>query len=204
MKKYLILCLILFSCVARAQVKTIAPGEIAPDIKLLNVDDKIVSFNNYPDAKGFIVVFICNTCPYSKAYEQRIIELNGKYSLLGFPVIAINPNDPGSSPGDSFEKMKERARSSQYTFPYLYDEGQVVTKLYGPKSTPTVFVISKTNRGNIIEYSGAIDNDTPNSNPDKTKYVEEAVSSILKNGKPKVTVTKAIGCRISWKKDKQG
>jgi len=129
--------------------------------------------------------------------------LDKKYASKGFPVIAINPNDPETSPGDSFGKMKERAKSSQYTFPYLYDEGQVVTMLYGPKATPTVFIIGKTSRGNIIEYSGAIDNDTPNTNPDKIKYVEEAISSVLKNEEPKITVTKAIGCRISWKKDKQ-
>ncbi|MEP6949817.1 MAG: thioredoxin family protein [Ginsengibacter sp.] len=204
MKKYITICFTFFCFFTKAQVITIAPGKIAPDIKLLNIDDKLVSFNDYPSAKGFIVVFTCNTCPYSKAYEQRIIELNNKYAALGFPVIAINPNDPEASPGDNFAKMKQRAKSSKYNFPYLYDKGQAVTTLYGAKNTPHVFIVSKTAQGNIIEYTGAIDNDTPNTNPGKTRYVEEALSALLNNKKPAITVTKAIGCRVSWKKDKQG
>jgi peroxiredoxin len=204
MKKCFIIFFIFLNVFARAQVTTLTPGQAAPAIKLLNVDDKIVSFDDYPSAKGFIVIFTCNTCPYSKAYEQRIVELNDKYAPLGFPVIAINPNDPEASPGDSFKKMKERAQSSKYSFPYLYDEGQVITAAYGAKNTPHVFIVSKTASGNIIEYTGAIDNDTPDTNPDKTKYVEEVISALMNNKKPTTTVTKAIGCRISWKKNKQG
>lgn len=201
MKKYITICFAFIYFFANAQVTTIVPGALAPDIKLLGTNDKVVSFADYPSVKGFIVIFTCNTCPYSKAYEQRIIELNSKYASLGFPVIAINPNDPGVSPGDSFAKMKDRAKSSNYNFPYLYDKGQAVTTLYGAKNTPHVFVVSKTAQGNMIEYTGAIDNDTPNTNPDKMKYVEDAISSLLDNKKPPLTVTKAIGCRISWKKD---
>jgi len=202
MKNSLVILFAFFNILSSAQVKTLAPGEIAPTIKLLNVDDKIVSLDDYSSARGFIIVFICNTCPYSKAYEQRIIELDKKYSGMGFPVIAINPNDPESSPGDSFAEMKKRAHASGYTFPYLYDEGQVITSSYGPKSTPYVFIISKNSNGNKIEYTGAIDNDTPNNDPHKIKYVEDAVTALMNNSSPSVAVTKAIGCRISWKKIK--
>lgn len=200
MKKYIAICFVLFCFSLQAQVTTITPGKIAPDIKLKNVNDKLVSFDDYPSAKGFIVVFTCNTCPYSKRYEQRIIELNNKYSALGFPVIAVNPNDPQSSPGDSFEEMKKHAASNKFTFPYLYDDGQLITAAYGAKNTPHVFVISKTAQGNIVEYTGAIDNDAENTDPAKTKYVEDAITALLNNNKPAITITKAIGCRISWKK----
>jgi thiol-disulfide isomerase/thioredoxin len=200
MKKYLTIYFAFFCLLAGAQIKTLTPGEIAPDIKLLNINGKVVSFNDFPSSKGFIIVFTCNTCPYSKAYEQRIIELDKKYASLGFPVIAINPNDPNASQGDSFEKMKQRAKSSKYTFPYLYDKGQMVTSLYEPKNTPYVFIVSKTKEGNIIEYTGAIDNDTQDTNPDKIKYVEDAISALINNKKPAISVTKGIGCRISWKK----
>src|SRR5258706_13459566 len=103
MKKYTAICFTLFCFSLHAQVTTIIPGKPAPVIKLKNVDNKFVSFDDYQSAKGFIVVFTCNTCPYSRRYEQRIIDLNNKYAPLGFPVIAVNPNDPVSSPGDSFE-----------------------------------------------------------------------------------------------------
>lgn len=91
MKSSLIMLFAIVCFVAKAQVTTITPGKTAPDFKLKNVDNKEVSFNSYPNAKGFIVVFTCNTCPYSKMYEQKIIDLNEKYAAAGFPVIAINP-----------------------------------------------------------------------------------------------------------------
>jgi len=199
-----VLFLVIFTCpclATYAQNKTIAPGKTAPLIKLKNVDDKTVSFGDYPSAYGFVVIFICNTCPYSKAYEQRIMDLDKKYSLQHFPIIAVNPSDPVLSPGDSFIKMKEHAKSRHYTFPYLYDEGQVITNLYGARTTPHVFVISKNAGSYTVEYTGAIDNDAQNNNPDKINYVEDAIAALLNNKKPAVTVTRAIGCSISRKKN---
>jgi len=199
-----VLFLVIFTCpclATYAQNTTIAPGKTAPLIKLKNVDDKTVSFGDYPSAYGFVVIFICNTCPYSKAYEQRIMDLDKKYSLQHFPIIAVNPSDPVLSPGDSFIKMKEHAKSRHYTFPYLYDEGQVITNLYGARTTPHVFVISKNAGSYTVEYTGAIDNDTQNNNPDKINYVEDAIAALLNNKKPAVTVTRAIGCSISRKKN---
>ena len=182
-----------------AQHTPIIPGKPAPFIKLKNIDDKTVSFDDYPSAKGFIVVFICNTCPYSKAYEQRIKDLDNKYSPQHFPVIAIDPNDPAVSPDDSFIKMKEHAKSRHYTFPYLYDEGQVVTNLYGATSTPHVFIVSKIGDKYRVEYTGAVDNDMQNKNPAKISYAEDAISALLNNKKPAVAVTKAIGCGVRRK-----
>jgi len=200
MKIYFAIAASLLILFAAAQQPPLTPGKVAPDIKLISVSDKTISLNDYPQAKGFIIVFTCNTCPYAKAYEQRIIELNNHYASLGFPVIAINPNDPAVSPGDSFEKMKALAKSRNYTFPYLFDEGQIVTAQYGAKNTPHVFVVTKNNSGYIVEYVGAIDNDTPDTNPDKTKYVEDAVNALLQNNKPAVSSTKAIGCSVKWKR----
>ena len=199
MKLFLTLFFAATCFVCTAQIRTLTPGQNAPDFKLENIDNKEVSFRNFTDAKGYIIVFTCNTCPYAKAYEQRIIELNDKYASAGFPVIAINPNDPEVSRGDSFDKMKDVAKSKHYTFPYLFDEGQVATNAYGARNTPHVFVVAKTNGGNIVQYTGAIDNDPEDSNPNKIKYVEEVINSLNKNEKPSYTVTKAIGCTVKRK-----
>jgi peroxiredoxin len=200
MKIYLALALVVLSLAGLSQSPTLTPGQTAPDFSLTNVDNKSVSLKDYPSAKGFILVFTCNTCPYSKAYEQRINELNAKYESKGFPVVAINPNSASASPGDSFEKMKEHAKSAKFTFPYLYDKDQTVTTTYGARNTPHVFVVLKTTLGNVIEYTGAIDNDTQNTSPGKTLFVEDAVNALLKNVKPERAVTKAIGCSVKWKK----
>lgn len=184
---------------AQAQTATLKAGENAPDFKLKNVDGKEISFASFPKAKGFIVVFTCNTCPYAVAYEQRIIELDKKFKPQGYPVIAINPNDPEASKADSFDKMQQLAKDKKYPFPYLFDAGQKVTDQYGAKHTPHLFLVSKTAKGNTIEYVGAIDNDPEGTKTEKTKYVEDAIISLKNNKKPAVTQTKEIGCTVKRK-----
>jgi peroxiredoxin len=184
---------------AQAQTATLKAGQTAPDFKLKNVDDKEVSFASYPKAKGFIVVFTCNTCPYAVAYEQRIIELDKKFKPQGYPVIAINPNDPEASKADAYDKMQQLAKDKKYPFPYLFDQGQVVTDQYGAKHTPHLFIVSKTSKGNIVEYVGAIDNDPEGTKTEKTKYAEDVIAALKSNQKPAITETKEIGCTVKRK-----
>ena len=86
------------------------PGDKASDFSLVNVNGKKVSLSDYKDAKGFIIVFTCNHCPYAKMYEQRIIDLHNKYAGQGYPIIAINPNDPNEVPEDGMKQMKKLAK----------------------------------------------------------------------------------------------
>jgi len=104
-------------------------GDIATDFKLENVDGKMDSLSDYKEAKGYIVIFTCNTCPYAQAYEERIVELDKKYAAKGFPVIAIMPNNPKIQSGDNMEAMKSNAKQKGFTFPYLMDEGQKIYSL---------------------------------------------------------------------------
>lgn len=199
MKKCITVLLIFTALFSQAQNNTLQAGQAAPDFKLKNVDNKEVSFSNYPDAKGFIVVFTCNTCPYAIGYEQRIIDLDKKFKPQGYPVIAINPNDPEASKADTFDKMQALAKEKKYTFPYLFDQGQLVTDQYGAKRTPHLFIVSKTEKGTIVEYTGAIDNDPEGNNKERIKYVEDVITSLKNNQKPTLTITKEIGCTIKRK-----
>lgn len=171
-------------------------GDVATDFSLKNVNNKHVSLNDFKDAKGFIVVFTCNHCPYAVAYEDRIIALDQKYKKLGYPVIAINPNNPAVQPKDSFDLMKERAKEKAFTFPYLFDEGQKVYPQYGATKTPHVYLLQKTKKGNIVKYIGAIDDNYNDPSAVKVKYVENAVNSLLDGKEIEVKTTKAIGCSI--------
>lgn len=174
-------------------------GDVATGFELPNVDGKMVSLDSYKDAKGFVVIFTCNTCPYAKLYEQRIIELDKKYSGKGFPVIAINPNDISKQPGDTMEKMKERSSAKGYTFPYLRDDKQNVARAYGATKTPHVYVLNKEGNKLRVEYIGAID-DSPSEEADVSQtYVEDAINALLDGKKPAVTSKRAIGCTIKWK-----
>ncbi len=172
-------------------------GDIADDFKLKNIDGKMISMADYKDAKGFIVVFTCNTCPYSVANEDRLNALDAKYKAKGYPVIAINPNNPSVQPGDSFEKMKVRAKEKSFSFPYLFDDGQKVFPKYGATKTPHVYVLNKEDEGFLkVKYIGAIDDSSRNASNVKTKYVENAVDALLDGKEVETTNTKAIGCSI--------
>ncbi|WP_299517072.1 thioredoxin family protein, partial [uncultured Flavobacterium sp.] len=161
---------------------------------LKNVDNKNVSLKDYKDAKGFIVIFTCNHCPYAVAYEDRIIDLDKKYKKLGYPVIAINPNNPEKQKDDSFDKMQVRAKEKGFTFPYLFDDGQKIYPQYGATKTPHVYILQKTDKGNVVQYIGAIDDNHSDETAVKQKYVENAVDALLKKQEVKVKTTKAIGC----------
>ncbi len=175
-------------------------GDKAPDFRLKNVDGKMVSLADYTQAKGFIVIFSCNHCPFVKAYEDRMIALHEKYASKGFPVIAINSNDPEVVPEDSFDKMVERAQQKKFPFVYLFDEGQKIYPLYGAARTPHVYILSKKANDLVVEYIGTIDDNYKDASAVKEKYVENAVDALLSGKKPAVTETKAVGCSIKVKK----
>ncbi|TYP97548.1 AhpC/TSA family protein [Tenacibaculum adriaticum] len=178
-------------------IKGYKVGDTVEDFSLKNIDGKKISLKDYNKAKGIILVFTCNHCPFSKMYEDRIIALDKKYKNLGYPVVAINPNDPAVSPGDDFESMKERAKTKGFTFPYLFDEGQKVYPKFGATRTPHVFVLSKKEDNSmVVSYIGAIDNNSGNANEASEKYVEAAVDNLLAGKAPVTTETKAIGCSI--------
>lgn len=171
-------------------------GDVATDFSLKNVDGKKVSLKDFKDAKGYIVIFTCNHCPYAIAYEDRIIALDKEFKRQGYPVIAINPNNPAKQKDDSFEKMQQRAKEKGFTFPYLVDEGQKIYPQYGATKTPHVYILEKTAKGNVVKYIGAIDDNYEDEAAVKQKYVENAVNALLKGKDVPVKETKAIGCSI--------
>lgn len=171
-------------------------GDVATDFKLKNVDGKSVSLSDFKTAKGFIVIFTCNHCPYAVAYEDRIIALDKQFRSKGYPVIAINPNNPEKQKEDSFDLMKVRAKEKGFTFPYLFDDGQQIYPQYGATKTPHVYVLEKTAKGNIVRYIGAIDDNYEDAGAVKNRYVEDAVNALLSGREVPVKQTKAIGCSI--------
>ncbi len=200
MKKILISMLAIALFVAGRPEKTgYEVGDVAADFKLKNVDGKMISLADFKEAKGFIIIFDCNTCPVSKAYNSRIMALNKKYAPLGFPVVAINPNSPEVVAEESYEEMVKLAKKKGYDFPYLYDESQQVVKTFGATNTPHVFILHKNNNELKVAYIGAIDDSSRGGADVSKKYVENAVDQLL-SGKPvETTKTKAIGCSVKWK-----
>lgn len=175
------------------------PGDKALNFNLKNVDGRMVSLASDPKAKGYIMVFTCNTCPVAQSYEDRVVALHQKYAGLGYPVVAINPNDASRSTGDDAAHMKQRAEAKKYGFAYLTDATQEVARTYGALRTPHVYVVQRVGSDWLVRYVGAIDNNSGDADGASKKYVAEAVDALLADRPVPTATTKAIGCGIKWK-----
>jgi peroxiredoxin len=203
MKKSLLFtfALILLSSIAsstlNAQKLGYSIGDKVEDFKLKNVNGKMLSMADYKKAKGFVVIFTCNHCPFSIAYEDRIIALDKKIKSQGYQTILINPNDPSieAAKDDSYELMKVRAKEKKFDFPYLFDEGQNIFPKFGATKTPDCFIVQKTDKGLELAYRGAFDDNREESEV-KIKYIENAVDALVSGKKPEPAETKAFGCSI--------
>lgn len=172
-------------------------GDTASDFSLKSTTGNFVSLSDFEDAKGYIVIFTCNHCPYAVFYEDRIIELHNKYANQGYPVIAINPNDPEVVPEDDFDQMAVRAAEKSFPFVYLFDGKQEVFPKYGATKTPHVYLLDKEM---TVKYIGAIDDSPKDPTTVDEKYLENAIDAVMMGKNPNPDATKAIGCSIKVKK----
>lgn len=172
-------------------------GDTATDFSLKGTDGQMHSLESIEGAKGYVVVFTCNHCPYSKAYEDRLIALQTKYAEQGYPIVAINPNDPEVNEDDSYELMKVRAKEKGFNFLYLFDDGQKIYPQYGATKTPHVFLLDADRK---VRYIGAIDDNSRNPKEVKETFLADAIEALKAGNEPSPTTTKAIGCSIKSKK----
>ena len=170
-----------------------------------SVDNKKVSLNDYKDAKGFVVVFICNKCPMAKLYSERLNKINEKYKTQKVYLLAINSMDTLAYAEESFKLMQKKATKDKFNFPYLQDKKQVVAKQFNATHTPQAFIIWKNKESNkfLIKYQGAIDDNATEPENAGNHYLTSAIDDLLQNkpvAKPK---TDSFGCRIFFRGEKQ-
>jgi thiol-disulfide isomerase/thioredoxin len=193
-----------------AQHPTLAIGSAAPDFSLPGIDGKIHKLSDYSDARVLAIVFTCNHCPTAQLYESRIKKLADDYRGRGVTLVAIEPNDPEAvwlselgytDVSDSLQEMKIRAAYRNFNFPYLYDgETQSVSRAYGPKATPHVFVFDEERK---LRYEGRVDNSQRESLV-KTQDARNAIDALLAHQPVKVQHTGVFGCSTKWKSKHEG
>jgi peroxiredoxin len=192
MKNLIILSFLFTSLLASAQGYKI--GDTVKDFKLNNVDGRDVSLADYGDtAQGYVIVFTCNHCPFAKMYEQRFIDFHNKYADRGWPIIAINPNNPETVPDDSPEAMAAIAQEKNYPFVYLFDAGQQVYPQFGATKTPHIFLLDKDMK---VRYIGAFDNNAESADAATKHYLKDAIEAIEAGKDPEPATTRAVGCTI--------
>lgn len=175
----------------------LALGTPAPDFSLPDPAGKIHSLKDNPSAKGHLVVFMCNHCPYVIHLQKKLSEVATRYQALGINVIAINSNDAEKYPADRPEKMAEDIRKFHYTFPYLFDETQQVAKNYKAACTPDFFLFDASKR---LVYRGQFDESRPgNGIPVTGKDLTNALDQVLAGKTPSPDQRPSMGCNIKWK-----
>ena len=172
-------------------------GTTAPDFRLPDVSDKLVSRDDFKSASALLVMFVCNHCPYVKHIQAGLVQLAKDYQPKGVAIVATSSNDAEKYPDDSPAKMQDEARAAGYTFPYLYDATQTVAKAYRAACTPDFFLFDKNFK---LAYRGQFDAARPkNPEPVSGKDMRAALDALLAGRTPSVDQVPSVGCNIKWK-----
>ncbi|MGA4577768.1 thioredoxin family protein [Limisphaera sp. VF-2] len=172
-------------------------GTPAPEFRLPDTNGRWVSLADFPGAAAYLVMFLCNHCPYVKHIRSALAEFAREYQKRGVAIVGINSNDIERYPEDSPERMKEEVRTAGYTFPYLFDETQEVAKAYRAACTPDFFLFDRNRK---LVYRGQFDDSRPgNGVPVTGRDLRAALDAVLE-GRPVPTDQKpSMGCNIKWK-----
>lgn len=171
-------------------------GSKAIPFALRGVDGQEHSLASYADKDVVVVVFSCNHCPYVRAWEDRMVQVQADYADKGVQLIAINANDAKKYPDDDFDSMQARAQEKGFNFPYVRDETQEVARAYGAERTPEFFVFDKERK---LSYHGALDDNYDNPAQVQHQYLRDALDAVLAGQTPATTETPPVGCTIKWK-----
>jgi len=172
-------------------------GWTAQDFDLEGTDGKRHRLADLRGAKGTLVMFICNHCPYVQAVLDDIIADVRELEAAGIASVAIMPNDTRAYPADSFDNMKRLAKEKRFPFPYLLDETQAVARAYDAACTPDFFGF---NADLSLQYRGRI-YDVRNRQrvPGSKRELYEAMTQIARSGRGPEDQTPSMGCSIKWK-----
>lgn len=170
-------------------------GKPAIDFKLRGIDGNQWTLADCVGAKGLLIMFICNHCPYVKAIQERLVRDTNELRTLGINSVAIMPNDPSDYPEDSFENMKRVATECGYQFPYLIDSTQETAKAYGAVCTPDFFGYNAELK---LQYRGRLDNSGMQAKPDASRDLFEAMRQVAETGKGPKDQIPSMGCSIKW------
>ena len=201
MKKVLIL---LFSALVLSSFVVFEKEKSINDFRLKNaLNSKFVSLSDYKNAKGFVVVFICNKCPMAKFYTKRLNEINLKYKKSGIPLLALNSMDTLAYAEESFTLMQKKSKKEQFNFPYLQDKSQTIAKEFNATHTPQAFVIWKNKLGKYtIQYQGAIDDNAGEPEKVTQHFLTNAMDELLLKKEVSTPKSESFGCRIFFRGEK--
>lgn len=162
------------------------------DYKMMDISGKDVSLSDAKGENGLLVIFSCNTCPYVKLSEARIIESADLAKKNKIGVIVVNSNEAQRNDEDSFDEMKKYAKNQGYNFNYVVDKNAQLADEFGATRTPHIFLFDKKG----LAYRGAIDDNIKDAKDAKEHFLKDAIIAVGGNKPVKVTSSKSVGCSI--------
>ena len=174
------------------------PGDPIPmgNVKMMNVDGKFLPIADIKGEKGTLIIFGCNSCPWVKAWLDRIVAIGNEYMEKGIGVMMINSNDPAVKEEDRFEVMQRVVKAKGIRFPYVVDATSYVARAFGATHTPEVFLFN--GEGKLV-YHGAIDDNARHPEAVEHHYLKDALEALLQGKLIPIAETKAIGCTIKFR-----
>jgi len=167
------------------------------NFSLKSIDEKTYGLKDFDDKKIFVIVFMCNHCPYVQAIWPRLVDLQERFKDEGVQFIGINPNLNPDYPEETFEKMQEYYVKYNMNFPYLQDDTQKIAKAYDAKCTPDIYVYDKDLK---LAYHGRVDDNWKDDKQVPQEELSEAIKALLREEKP-ASQNPCMGCSIKWSDD---
>ena len=153
------------------------------------------TFGRAMGGRGLAVIFWCNTCPWVKKYEDRVVALANEYMAAGFGFIAVNANDPVGYPDDNMDAMRQQANAGGYPFPYVADAGSEAARAFGATRTPQIFLFDA---GGTLVYEGTVDDSPSEPAEVEEHYFRDALNQVVAGEPVAVQKTRAFGCTIKF------
>ncbi len=174
---------------------TLKLGQSAPDFHLLATDHKQYALKDFAKAKGLVIFFTCNHCPYVIGSNENTAKLAKGYQDHGIDFVAINSNSPNTYKEDSFDHMIGVMAKEKFPWVYLHDQSQEIAKKYGALKTPHFFFFDQHRK---LIYTGRAINHPRDHKQSTTHELQDAIDNFLKGEKIAVSLTNPIGCNIKW------
>ncbi len=181
-------------------------GTKLPFFEMINANSS--NLDNYDllklDNRHLLLMFICAHCPFVKYIENHISILSSDIKNK-VQTIAISSNDITTHPSDSPKNLRSQAESQGWSFPYLYDESQVLAKSLKAACTPDFYLFSNDgDRKFSLFYHGQFDSSRPSNDISITgDDLRAAIKYLNKNCYYPKPQRPSLGCNIKWTPGKE-
>jgi len=174
-----------------------AVGDEIKNFTLINVTNEApISLSDYNDKKVVVIIFINNSCPYSKLYEQRILNLAKRYNTSGVAFILVNSSVSKTDKQETVEAMRKKVQNDESLYPYLADTTQSLAVSFGVTRLPDAFVLKKMENSFRLVYKGSIDDNPQSSTDVSISFLSDAITAMITNKSIKISETRPVGCLL--------